>query len=52
MCLKFIDSEKEREIYVGTSWPFDKLGPGECVIPKKFKKKDYMNPLNKGVKVG
>ena len=36
MCLKFIDTEKEYEIYLGTSWPFDKLGPGECIISNIF----------------
>lgn len=32
MCMKFIDTEQEKKIDVGVSWPFEKLGPGECLI--------------------
>ena len=32
MCLKFIDTEQEKKIDVGVSWPYEKLEPGECLI--------------------
>ena len=36
MCLKFIDSEKEKEIELGMSWPYEKLEPYECLISDEF----------------
>ena len=33
LCLKFIDTQQEKEIGVGTSWPFAKLSPNECIVP-------------------
>ena len=44
MCLKFIDSDKEKEINVGVSWPYDKMKKGECIIADDF--------ALKGVNVG
>ena len=32
MCLKFIDTDQEKKIDVGVSWPYEKLEPGECLI--------------------
>lgn len=47
MCLKFIDSEKERAIEVGVSWPYPKLEPYECLISDEF----YQQGVNIGDKV-
>ena len=44
MCLKFIDTEQEKKIEVGISWPFEKLSRSECIISSAFEKK--------GIKVG
>ena len=44
MCLKFIDSEKEKDIGVGVSWPYEKLEKNECLIASDF--------ALKGVSVG
>ena len=32
MCLQFGDTDKEKSIDVGVSWPHEKLGPNECII--------------------
>ena len=32
MCFKWIDTEQEKEINVGVSWPYDKLEPNECLV--------------------
>ena len=32
MCLQFGDTDQEKEIGVGVSWPHEKLGPNECII--------------------
>ena len=44
MCVKFIDTEQEKEIAVGVGWPYEKMGPGECIIGSEFK--------SQGVNVG
>ena len=44
MCLKIFDTEQEKKIDVGVSWPFEKLGPDECIISEDF--------ANVGIKVG
>ena len=36
MCLKFIDTDQEREIGVGVMWPYEKLQLGECLISSDF----------------
>lgn len=36
MCMKFIDTEQEKEIDLGVSWPYEKLEPGECIISADF----------------
>ena len=36
MCLKMIDTEQEKKIDVGVSWPFEKLKKGECIISSDF----------------
>lgn len=36
MCLKFIDTEQEKDIDVGVSWPYEKLEPYECLIAQEF----------------
>ena len=36
MCLKWLDTEQEKSINVGVSWPFDKLEPYECLISDDF----------------
>ena len=43
MCLKFIDTDKEKQIGVGTSWPFEKLAPNECLISNQFQKQYKIN---------
>lgn len=37
MCLKMIDTEQEKKIDAGVSWPFEKLKKGECIISSDFK---------------
>ena len=32
MCLKWLDTELERKINLGVSWPYDKLQPYECLV--------------------
>ena len=44
MCLKMIDTEKEKKIDLGVSWPYEKLEYGECIIGSNF--------ADNGVKVG
>lgn len=36
MCLKFFDTEKEREIDLGVTWPYKKLAPYECLLADSF----------------
>ena len=36
MCLKFIDTDQERKIDAGISWPYEKLEPYECLISDQF----------------
>ena len=43
MCLKFIDTEKERDIEVGLSWPYQKLEPYECLISDEFYQKGVIH---------
>ena len=31
MCVQLLDTEREREIGLGTDYPFEPLGPGECI---------------------
>ena len=50
MCLKFIDTEKEKQIGLGTTWPFKKLNPHECIISNKFKKSEGVN-IGESVKI-
>ena len=44
MNLKFIDTDQERSIDLGVSWPFSKLAPSECIISADFS--------SKGISVG
>ena len=44
MCLKFIDTEQEKAISLGVSWPYEKLGPNECLLSSVF--------AAQGVKIG
>ena len=44
MCMKFFDTEQEKAIDAGVSWPYEKLEYGECIIAA-----DY---AANGVKVG
>jgi hypothetical protein len=36
LCVVGIDSVREREIGVGTSWPFGTLSEGSCLISEQF----------------
>jgi len=36
MCLKMIDTEQEKSIDLGVSWPYEKLQKGECIIAVDF----------------
>ena len=47
MCLKFIDTDKEREIEAGLAWPYAKLEPYECLISDEF----YQQGVTKGDKL-
>ena len=44
MCLKFIDTEREKEINLGAAWPYEKLKAYECLLSDSF--------AGKGVSVG
>ena len=33
MNLGYIDTDREKEIGIGKNYPFDPLGPGECLVP-------------------
>ena len=35
-CMKWLDSDKEKAMELGVSWPFSKLNPYECVIGNSF----------------
>lgn len=43
--MKFFDTNQEKKIGAGISWPFHKLKPYECVISEDYSK-------HKGVKLG
>ena len=45
MCLKFIDTDQEKKINLGVSWPYEPLKPYECLISDDF-------ASSGGVKVG
>lgn len=34
--MKWLDSDKEKAMELGVSWPFSKLNPYECVIGNSF----------------
>ena len=36
MCLKWLDTDQEKAINVGVSWPYDKLEPYECLVSVEF----------------
>ena len=36
MCLKFIDTNQEKKINLGVSWPYGPLEPYECLISDDF----------------
>ena len=36
----YIDTDLEKEIGLGSDYPFEPLGPLECILPNKYKK-DY-----------
>ena len=40
MGVKFIDTEQEKKIDAGVSWPFNKLKQDECIINAKFASKN------------
>ena len=33
----YIDTDREKEIGLGSDYPFEPLGPLECIIPSKYK---------------
>ena len=33
----YIDTAREKDIGLGSDYPFEPLGPLECIIPKKYK---------------
>ena len=35
-CLGFFNMEQEKAIGLATDWPFDPLGPGECLVPASY----------------
>ena len=37
MCLKWIDTEQEKKINLGVSWPYEKLEPYECIVSSDLK---------------
>ena len=43
MCVKFIDTDKEKQIGIGSAWPFEKLKPNECLISNQFQKQHKVN---------
>ena len=36
-CIMYIDTDLEKEIGLGSDYPFEPLGPLECILPKKYK---------------
>ena len=36
----YIDTALEEDIGLGTDYPFEPLGPLECIVPKKYQE-DY-----------
>ena len=36
MCLKWLDTEQEKAINVGVSWPYEKLEPYDCIVSSTF----------------
>jgi hypothetical protein len=39
-CVMLIDTEREKEIEIGVTYPYPPLGPGECLIPEA--KKEFL----------
>jgi hypothetical protein len=37
-CVMLIDADTERHMELGTSWPFEPLQPGECLLSSAFAK--------------
>ena len=35
-CIMFMDTEREKQIKLGTDYPFDALGAGECILPNSY----------------
>ena len=44
ICLGLIDTDREREIGLGQTYPFQALAAGECLVPALYEKK--------GLKIG
>ena len=44
MCMKWLDTEQEKKINLGVSWPYEKLAPYECLVASELGQQ--------GVKVG
>lgn len=34
VCIMFMDTDREKEIGLGADYPYEPLGPGECVLPE------------------
>ena len=41
----YIDTDLENDIGLGSDYPFEPLGPLECIVPKKYKE-DYALELD------
>ena len=36
-CIMYIDTQLEKDIGLGSDYPFDPLGPLECIVPSDYK---------------
>ena len=46
----YIDTALEEDIGLGTDYPFEPLGPLECIVPKKYQE-DYALQLNMPLRI-
>ena len=44
MALTLLDPSREKEIGLGPNYPYDPLGPGECIIPSVMESKKFGEP--------
>jgi len=47
-----LDTEREKEISLGTEWPYEPLKAGECIVSSKFEEADVGQTVQVSIDAG